>query len=694
MMRAAHGLLAVALALSGGGRVGAAGPMFEIPNHGREARLLADLQALHLPGAASRCGLWDAWLPRATLWTSGEQAWRYRQILRERPIDAEGYVSVQQHRGLAHSEGWPFPTWQQAGGQGWHFSIAGDEWGRDAVGLAATTTTNGWTMSGLESRGIDPETGLVVDVTADAAAIMTPAFRVDATAASYLRLEWAGEQLPATTQVTVSWLLEGEATFPEDRGVVVPAPAAMAYANLPLYRETDYSGVITRYRLEVRGGAGGRIRLKSLSTAVDSRHPVTNPLFIAGVADSFLWTGDVTFLRTMMPRLRRALAFTRRELGLEQGRHVVVPWPGHDGRSGITLSASGEKTLWPGRGIGSNYWDLLPFGGHDAFATIQVELALRRLAELEAAAAAHPEWEIPPPGPDHLSSAALTRLADEVRADFQRTFWNDETGRFVGWVDCEGRPYDYGFTFLNLEAIARGLASDEQAEQILAWIDGRRLVAGDLSQGDDIYHWRFGPRSTTRRNVETYVWSWLDPEKIPWGGQVQDGGAVLGFSYFDVLARLRVRGPDDAWRRLAAILDWFAEVQAAGGYRAFYAVPGRGTLQGGGTPGGLGCDQEFLESVMVPHLLVEGFLGLAPTADGFAVTPRLPHAWPAVAVRGIHVHGGVVDVRGEADGRVTVDLVTPADRPLRVTGGRASGVLDADLTRLELADGPAPQSAP
>jgi hypothetical protein len=659
--------------------------VFEIPGSERQAALLADLQAIHLPEAASRCGLWDAWLPRATLWTGGEQAWRYRAILMDRPIDAEGYVSVQQHRGLAHSEGWPFPTWQQAGGQGWHFSVAGDEWARAAVGLTATTTTDGWLIGGAASRGIDAATGLELELTADEAMLVTPVFRCPANVAPFLRLEWAGEGLPATAEVLVSWQRDGEASFPADRDVAVAAPGSMAYANLPLHRRPDYAGSITRYRVKIRGGRGGTIRLASLITAVDSRHPVTNPLFITGVADSFLWTGDVAFLRTMLPRLRRALAFTRTELGLEHGRHAVVAWPGHDGRSGITLSESGEKTIWPGRGIGSNYWDLLPFGGHDAFATIQVELAVRRLAELEEAAAAHPEWEVPPPGPDDLPAAGLLRLAEEVREDFRRTFWNDEAGRFVGWIDCEGRAYDYGFTALNLEAVARGLASVEQAERILDWIDGRRVVAGDDSQGADIYHWRFGPRSTTRRNVDAYVWSWLDPERIPWGGQVQDGGAVLGFSFFDVASRLRVRGPDDAWRRLEGIVDWFAEVQAAGGYRAYYAVPGRGTLQGSGEPGGLGCDREFMETLLVPHLLVEGFLGLVPTADGFDLSPRLPTAWPSLTVRGLHVHGAVVDVEAGAGGEVVVTLVTPGDRPLRVTVGGAAGVVDADRPRLVLA---------
>ncbi|MFM1904998.1 MAG: hypothetical protein RLZZ440_2898, partial [Planctomycetota bacterium] len=409
-----------------------------------------------------------------------------------------------------------------------------------------------------------------------------------------------------------------------------------------------------------------------------------------GVADAFLWTGDIEFLKELMPRLRQAVGFTRRECGLERGRHAVIGWPGHDGRSGITLSATGEKTVHPGRGIGNNYWDLLPFGGHDAFATLQIEQALRRLAELEGAAEDHPEWEIPPPGSDDLAAAGLTALADEIRGDFRPTFWSNATGRFVGWIDSDGRAYDYGFTFLNLEAVARGLASAPQAEQILDWVDGQRIVTGDTSQGPDIYHWRFGPRSTTRRNVEAYVWSWLDPESIPWGGQVQDGGAVLGFSSFDLLARLRVRGPDDAWRRLAAITEWFAAVQAAGGYRAYYAVPGRGSLQGGGTPGGLGCDMEFLESVLVPQVVLEGFLGLEPTVDGCRISPRLPADWPAVTVRGIHLQGGVIDATADRDGTVAVDLVRPAPRPLAVEVGVARGVLDAARPRLRLA-GPAPK---
>jgi hypothetical protein len=280
------------------------------------------------------------------------------------------------------------------------------------------------------------------------------------------------------------------------------------------------------------------------------------------------------------------------------------------------------------------------------------------MADLERAIAAHPAWEIPADG-GPFAADDLTALADAVREDFRRRFWSEGKGRFVGWIDGDGRGYDYGFTILNLEAIDAGLASPEQARSILDWLDGTREVDGDTSRGADIYHWRFGPRATTRRNIETYVWSWNRPESIPWGGQVQDGGAVLGFSYFDIMARLHVNGPDDAWRRLEEILAWFRDVQAEGGYRPYYATPGRGTLQGGGPPGGLGLDQEFLESVLVPQVMLYGFLGFRPTPEGFEVNPRLPEDWPSLTILGIHLHDRVIDVTADQGGAVRIDERSP-----------------------------------
>lgn len=628
-------------------------PQFAVPGFEEDMQALNALHALHHDGAFTACTLWDAWLPMATVWASEKKRSQYREVLLNRRIDVEGYVSMQQHRGMAHSEGWPFPAWQQSTGAGFHFSTAGDSWAIQNFGLKPSRSVEGWEISGAEVRGFDASAGLQLKGTDDVVTIVTPAFRCGTIVAPFARLEWAARGLSPNSQATIEWRLEGEDAWPTERAVALAAPGEMAYANVPLYRHRQYSGMLTRYRVRLDHAAGAELDLKSIITAIDTRHPTTNCLFVRGCCDVFAWTGDLDFLKENIVRMRRAVAFALDEFQVRQQKHVVVPWVGHAGRSGIAFDPEGKKVARPGLGVGNNYWDLLPFGGHDALATVTLFGALDSMAALEENIARHPQWKIPR-ADSQSSAAALRQLEQEIRADFQSRFWNRDTGRFNGWIDLDGRPYDYGFTFVNLEAIAAGLASQEQSHSIFQWLDGQREVAADTSRGADIYHWRFAPRATTRRNVETYVWPWINPEQIAWGGQVQDGGAVLGFSYHDLMARLSINGPDDAWRRLRAILQWFREVQSEGGYRAYYARPGRGALQGGGTPGGLGLDHEFMESVLVPQVMLFGFLGFKPTPDGYELEPRLPSDWPSLTITGIRFQDQILDITAHADGRVDV----------------------------------------
>lgn len=629
-------------------------PRFLVPGHEQAMQALNELHALHHDAAFADCTLWDGWLPQATLWASQRKREQYRASLLGRKIDAAGYVAMQQHRGMAHSDGWPFPAWQQSTGVGFHFSIEGDGWAVQNFRLQPLESAAGWEITGAEVAGIDPATGLKLNATADVVQITTPAFRCGTIVAPFARLEWGAQGLSPKSRPYIAWQFDGETEWPaERRAEFAPAAdnAGWQLDNVPLYRQPGYAGLLTRCRLTFDRATGAQFRLKSLITAIDTRHPITGALFVRASTEYFAWTADTDFLRQNLPRMQTALRFALDEFAVRQNKHVNVPWVGHDGRSGLAFAQDGKKSLRPGIGVGNNYWDLLPFGAHDALATIYLYDALIHFADLLQAVAAHPQWQVPIDG-QPAQAAELRQLADEIRADFQRRFWNAETGRFVGWIDVDGRAYDYGFTFLNLEAIHYGLATPEQAESILAWLDGARNVAGDTSQGADIYHWRFGPRSTTRRNTETYAWVWSNPEHIRWGDQVQDGGAVLGFSYFDLMARLKTRGPDDAWRRLQEILAWFREVQTGGGYRAYYAQPGRGTLQGGGPPGGLGLDHEFLESVLLPLVMVKGFLGCTPSAEGLSFRPQLPRDWPSLTVAGLRYRDQVFNVTAKSDGQV------------------------------------------
>jgi len=642
--------------------------VFHVPGFEREMALLCRMHELHQPSAFSDCTLWDRWLPHASLWTGPVATGKYPQSLLNRRIDKEGYVAMQQHRGMAHSDGWPFPAWQQSTGVGYHFSLEHDHWAIHHFRTPALTDLQGWTIDGAEVLGLDVQNGLRLKSTASTVTITTPQFQCGTIVAPFMRLEWAVSPWAMTDVARLRWQMEGETEWNAERFMAFTperSDGQMSFANIPTYRHPAYAGLLARYQVEIQSTVGTEISLKSILTAIDTRHPITNSSYLRACVEYFSWTQDLEFLRANLPRMRKAMKFMIDEFGLRQHGHVLVPWVGHDGRSGIVYDAQGHKSVRPGLGVGNNYWDLLPFGGHDALATIYAYDVLRLFADLEEAVEAHPEWLMDnepgtideKPATLDLSAATtheLRELAEKIRMNFQQRFWDEANRRFIGWEDLIGQRYDYGFTFVNLEAIYYGLASPQQAEQIVEWLDGKRIVEGDTSQGADIYHWRFAPRATTRRNIESYVWAWLSPESIEWGGQVQDGGAVLGFSYFDVMSRLETQGPDDAWRRLQTILHWFEEVESEGGYRAYYGKPGRGTLQGGGTAGGLGLDHEFFESVLVPQVMLYGFMGFEPTPTGYKVRPRLPKDWPSLTIHNVHYGKKLLTITGFPDGRYEV----------------------------------------
>ena len=622
-------------------------PEFRVPGCEREMRLLRELHYLHYRPAGPLATMWEMWMSQSTLWQSvgtdpgGEtMRSRWRGALHGRRIDAEGYVSTHQHHGFGHGEGWPFPTSHQAGGAAWQFAP------KVAVSRVPQADPKQWTATGMETVGLDATEGWRLRITGTEATLTSPAFSVDHFVAPFVRLEWQCEGFNPTDVAWLEWLREGDEEFtPEARMRFQPwhPGPGWRYSHVPLYRSPEWKGMLTRFRIRFPNAVGATLSIQGICTAVDTRHPINNACYLQGCTEYVRWTGDIAFLRDEIGRMRTALAYALREFQVAEKRHVFVPWIGHGGRKGFTRTPDGGKTIHHGRGIGGNYWDLLPGGGSDGFATLYLIDALGRMADLEQTVSRHPEWRIPPP-PDDLSPRRLRALREAVVPHARELFWNTDTGRFALCVDADGVRHDYGYSSFNTEAIYYGLASPPQARSILDWLSGKRTVGGDTSVGDDIYHFRFGPRASTRRNTEWYSFVWSHPEGIPWGGQVQDGGAVLGFSFHDMMARLLVNGADDAWGRLRALLGWFEDVQAEGGYREYYRDPSRGTLQGGGPPGGLGMDREFFESVLVPQIMLYGFLGIQPLTDALRISPRLPSDWSEFAVTGIRYRDVVLDI--------------------------------------------------
>lgn len=589
--------------------------------------------------------LWDEWLSRSSLWPAGdltnEMRDRWRSTLTSRRIDADGYVETHQHASIAHPGGWPFPFWAQStdrGTWGWHFSLAGvpDGWHGTTV-----KSEKDWTLEGAKSLGIAND-AWNIEITDPHAVVSTPPFAIDLYQAPYLQLRWGSKGL-ARAKLSVH-VRTNDTLFDQDYQSRVEIDAAdgdeIHKTMIPLARFAHIDNAFTEnseFRIVIDDAPpGATLGIQAIFTTYDTRHDVNNQNFILGCCNYFDWTGDTPFLRANIVKMRRAMQFLQKDLHGLVEKGILCDWTGHDGRAGIVLRPSEGKKLRPGHGIGSNYWDLLPIGYEDPYATIYYYRALIALARIEFDIYRHPEWSVAREG--EYDSSTLTEHAFEVAKHFKQRFISDDTKRVVATIDAAAFPHDYGLTFLNLEAVESGIldAASPEAKNILDWISGRRVVESDTSKGDDIYHWRFGPRSTTKRNVEWYGWYWSAPESIPFGGQVQDGGAVLGFSYYDILSRLKVYGPDDAWNRLREICHWYEDVESAGGYREYYKNhPGGATLQGGGTAGGLGLDVEFVESALLPQVMLYGFLGLRFERDGIVLDPKLPSEWSSLRVTGI-----------------------------------------------------------
>lgn len=620
------------------------------------------------------------WIAPAAIWAGldarPQDSWTrasLRSRLQSMRVMKDGYVSCHQHEGLGHSEGWPFPMYTQSGGAGWIFSPNGLPYGAE-FGVRPTPSMAGWALGNAEVVSLNPADGLILELTGLDATMTSPPIKVAAPSATWIRLKFIPGK--TTLQPFLQWTTEDQPEYSEERKVAfeVPTPAQPGQpvdVDIPISPVTRSEGTITRLRIGFGNTEPGRITLLRLFTSVDSRHNWNNANFILAASTYFQWTGDTDFLRGFMGTLRRIFRYSMEEFAVRQNGVIVMPWAGKDGRPGLTKDEKGKKVIHYGRGVGCNYWDLLPFGGKDGYSTIYQFAAVRAMQQLEAAIAAHPEWKIPAPAKEY-SAKRLAADLERMRQAYGETFWSADKGRFVGAVDLTGKAWDYGFTFVNNEAMYYGLTTPEQDRQIVDWISGARKIEGDTSTGADIYRWRFGPRSTTVRNLDYYAYVWTAPEQIPFGWQVQDGGSVFGFTFHDLMGRLRTNGPDDAWKRLREILAWYGEVQTAGGYRKYYRADKaseRGTMQGGGPAGGLGIDQEFYETLLVPLIMTEGFLGMSVSPDRIRFAPQLPKDWPSLELGRIQYRDWLLRTKATRDS-LTLDLQADAKaRPIQVELG-------------------------
>lgn len=283
-----------------------------------------------------------------------------------------------------------------------------------------------------------------------------------------------------------------------------------------------WTGTITGLRFDpTNQPVSASFEIDRLVCSFDTRRTDTSPNFIEALlnyhratANPGIFTSVSTYHGTLMDKAREVFQFMWDDLGGGTNNYIRVDWPGHDGLRGLNPS----NTRNVGHGIGETLNDIWPYGWDSAPATLAFYKSLLAMAELETRAAQLGAS----PNPYGHTAASLAAKAPLVATQFASRFWSSSTGRLRSSLDVNGTPHDIGDVSLNMDAVASGILSAPSALSIMEWLDDTRVVAGDTSQGTNIYHWQFAPRTNTKDvEPESYL-LWV--VYIWWGNNLDGGG--------------------------------------------------------------------------------------------------------------------------------------------------------------------------
>ena len=399
------------------------------------------------------------------------------------------------------------------------------------------------------------------------------------------------------------------------------------------------------------------------------------------------YTNNVDNLIKLMPAARKATLFLTHALQGENGLLDISYFYGHNG-VGVQKNANGSYTVDSANGVGNGYWDIVASPEKNLEANIYFYQALKAMAGLEkmvtdagktvngTSTVYNRDLASKETVTYNYSAETLLELAAKVKANIEKPvkgekraettasglsydnvggFWNPTTGRFVSGInERTGEIVDYGFVYWNEEAICAGIGTDEQQLSIMQWINGDRTVAGDDSTGKDIYFYEFAPRFNTKDCTAQFSFcgykiaeSLIKKYDTTWPRQVQNGGADMCWAYYDIVARARVLGADNALERLLGMQKWYEKVAKAADdagytgtrfYEAYYeAMEGDSEFQDGieglyklqrassNGPGTVGLDAEFIESVLPIRSIPDAIFGMQSTDyNGISFTNNLP----------------------------------------------------------------------
>lgn len=279
-------------------------------------------------------------------------------------------------------------------------------------------------------------------------------------------------------------------------------------------------------------------------------------------------------------------------------------------------------------GVASNYWDVFKSCGYkSAYENALFYGSLLAMADIKEYMGETEEAQY------------YRDLAAKTKTEFNKLFWDPVKERFITSVNVEGFRADYGMTFVNFYAIAYGVADEEKAIKVYEWLDGKRIIEGDTSQGEDIYgQFIYAPRTNTLDvyEVNENLW-WNHGGNLPcapgtfggYGHTMQNGGTIFYISHYDIMGRLVSTDVESAYGRFRTIMEEFHKDSLRRNQYMMYVQNG---TQGIGeyVEGVIG---EFPESGLVPLTFITGFLGIKAMPEGLLIDANLPDELEYAGVR-------------------------------------------------------------
>ena len=584
-----------------------------------------------------------------------------RQFLSSVPVDDYGYVWSSNDRVRdADSEvstgeqkmGWPFPNNDTVKTSHWEFNSGSESWSSN-IGATAS--------GGLYTKNVSNQSSNIT-FTSNSFASWTSK-KIYTFYAPLLEFEVRIDDATNIEDIYVWYSTSSSTSFSDDKKVSVKEKAFLNYdlgntagaynhvLYLPMYAESAWgestSTYVKQLKIEIVLKSGktisGNVGLNYVRPTLDTRMSNNNSILISSLRTDYDYTGDLDFLAENITRARKAMNFLMQMYDTSRGLKKESYLVGHGGtKEDLTLLGK-ATTESIASSISQGYWDIMYMPEYDFQSNTYFYKAVRDMAYLEEILSnngitVNEDATVKTATRNRTTGTCaynydLNSVADTVLANLRKTtentnhtgFWNATTGRFVaGYASGEGKWYDYGYVAWNLEAIYYGIATEEQATAIMNW-----LSSEDQTK---LYKYMFAPISNMVTGDADMLNGEYAAQKDSWVN-CQFGGAIMYTSFYDLMARIDTLGADNAFERLTAIKNWYYEVYnyyVANGsnpedfYRYYYDNKGI-QMQGMGTAGAVGLDDEFLESFLPVSAVAYGFFGI-DSVDGktLEIAPEMP----------------------------------------------------------------------